>query len=180
MSVKMTRALKRKLNTYIKFLIVRHPYQRLLSAYRDKLEGTGEEFYIKNYAYDIAKTYRQDGGDTNISKPGNGLTFSEFVSYVSDRPKDGFDEHWRPYTQLCFPCDIHYDVIGKYETLVKDSEYFLRLIGAPEDLHFPTFVPSNTSALLEAYMASLSQKQRESLRTIYRKDFQMFNYEEEI
>nr|XP_045584797.1 carbohydrate sulfotransferase 11-like [Procambarus clarkii] len=174
-----TRVLVKKLNTYTKLLVVRDPYQRLLSAYRDKFEDKGEEFYIKNYA-PVIRTFRQNVSDSRSPKPDTGVTFSEFVSYILSLPKTSFDEHWRPYQQLCFPCDIHYDVIGKYETLVKDSEHFLRLIGAPETLHFPAYAPSRTSELLQAYMASLSHHQRQGLRKVYEMDFEMFQYRDKL
>ncbi|XP_071542915.1 carbohydrate sulfotransferase 11-like isoform X2 [Panulirus ornatus] len=173
-----TTYLQRKLYTYTKFLVVRDPYERLVSAFRDKFEGTGSAYYQQSYGYHIMKKYRHTFRGADIPKSGKGLTFTEFVRYIIDHPSERADEHWKPYSLLCYPCAIQYDVISKYETLAEDSERFLRLIKAPEDLHFPAFNPSNTSALLSSYMGRLSSRQRKALRRNYQKDFRMFQYQE--
>lgn len=164
--------LQHKLDTYKKLIVVRDPYERLLSAYRDKLEGGRNRVYLKN----ISKAIKRQGGTLSSNASAN-ITFSEFVTFVTKLSDNSFDEHWRPYHKLCFPCAIHYDVIAKYETLTEDSERFLRLIGAPDHLHFPPFTPGNTSCILPQYMASLTQAQRRELYKVYHKDFEAFEYQ---
>ena len=46
------------------FIVVRHPFERLVSAYRDKLERSHadnyeKDFYYKKYGQKIVKKYRQ-------------------------------------------------------------------------------------------------------------------------
>ncbi|XP_071950848.1 carbohydrate sulfotransferase 11-like [Antedon mediterranea] len=43
--------------------------------------------------------------------------------------------HWRNMHQICFPCDIKYDIIGRFEHIEDDSNYILRLVGS--DIRFP-------------------------------------------
>ncbi|KAK4305064.1 hypothetical protein Pmani_023029 [Petrolisthes manimaculis] len=163
--------LQKKLETYKKLVVVRDPYERLLSAFRDKLERSGNNYYETNVASVIKKRFRgkQKDGD-------EGITFSQFVKFLNTRKQGEYDEHWRPYSHTCFPCGIRYDIIGKYETLVEDSERFLRLIGAPEDLHYPPYSPRNTSSLLPHYLDTLSPRQLIRLHTIYKTDLEMFDY----
>ncbi|XP_068247597.1 carbohydrate sulfotransferase 11-like [Palaemon carinicauda] len=170
--------LRKKLLTYTKLIVVRNPYERLISAFRNKFEGTGKDHYKKNYAYHIMKTYRKNLSYSEIPLSGDGLTFPEFVAYIINLPSGYFDEHWKSYADSCYPCAIQYDVIAKYETMAEDSKRFLKLINAPSDLHFPKYTPSNTSKIIDAYMATLSTDQRKILYSVYEKDFKMFEYSE--
>ncbi|XP_050709661.1 carbohydrate sulfotransferase 11-like [Eriocheir sinensis] len=164
--------LQHKLDTYKKLIVVRDPFERFLSAYRDKLEGGTNKVYQEKVANKI-KSFWPFSSHT----PKN-VTFPEFVDFVTGLSDTSyFDEHWRPYHKLCFPCAIRYHVIAKYETLTEDSERFLRLIGAPDNLHFPPYVPGNTSCILPQYMASLSQAQRRKLYKLYQRDFEAFEYQ---
>ena len=165
--------LQNKLNTYTKLLIVRDPYERLLSAYIDKLEHGKNHKYWGRYVRHIIRNDKKKYGASANSE----LTFSAFVNYVNGLTKPHINEHWRPYHQLCFPCAIKYDVIAKYETLTDDSERFLRLIGAPDDLLYHLYVPSKTASLLPQYMANLSRAQRHGLYQMYRRDFEAFEYQ---
>ncbi|XP_045136780.1 carbohydrate sulfotransferase 11-like isoform X2 [Portunus trituberculatus] len=167
-----TSVLENKLNTYTKLLIVRDPYERLLSAYKNKLEHGKNHTYWGRYVRQIIKYNKKHGAGANTE-----FTFSAFVNYVNSLTEPHFNEHWRPYHQLCFPCAIKYDVIAKYETLTDDSERFLRLIGAPDDLHYPSYLPSKTASLLPQYMANLSRAQRHDLYQVYRRDFEAFQYQ---
>lgn len=56
-----TRAeLEEAMQSSISFLVVREPFERLLSAYRDKLEGLRNRFYQK-LAAQIVKRFRKKG-----------------------------------------------------------------------------------------------------------------------
>ncbi|XP_047477644.1 carbohydrate sulfotransferase 11-like isoform X2 [Penaeus chinensis] len=182
-----------KLLTYTKFLVVRHPLERLLSAFRNKFESNTSDAKVfkRVYGAQMIRKYRRGSGSSSenltstedlekesAKKTGEGVRFSEFVSFLLDK-KDlaTVNEHWRPYESLCHPCAVSYDVIGKYETLEEDSERFLRLIGAPEDLHFPHYAPTNTSALLRLYLASIKPGELVKLMMAYQRDFQLFQYD---
>ncbi|XP_069982069.1 carbohydrate sulfotransferase 11 isoform X2 [Penaeus vannamei] len=174
---KLTKSqVQKKLETYTKMIVVRHPFERLLSAYLDKFVDPGSSFYKKSFALPIMQKYR--GKDSHVSETGDGLTFGEFVKYVTSlKQYRHFDEHWKPAAELCYPCAVRYDVIVKYDTLAEDAERFLRLIGAPADLHFPTTNPRNTSSQLKRYFADIPRKQQEELFRIYQRDFKIFEYE---
>jgi len=112
----------------VKFIIVRHPFERLVSAYRDKLAGfTRNEHYL-NMRKVIIKNYRTDKSDRS-SIP----SFKESVDFVLDELKKMergssnlvIDGHFMPYTRRCIPCAIDYDVIIKFESLEDDSQYLI-------------------------------------------------------
>lgn len=82
---------------------------------------------------------------------------------------------------LCDPCNIHYDILGKYETLELDSEHVLKAIGAPESLQYPSLKRygsekrTNGDITLE-YLRQLSSEQIEKIKKLYEMDFLLFNY----
>lgn len=104
----------------ISFLSVREPFERLLSAYRNKIENGKNAFY-KQVGDAIIKQFRQksEKNETYI-----GPTFSEFLQHIlyQYNSKKTFDEHWSPYWKFCTPCSINYTVIIKLETFHRDLE----------------------------------------------------------
>ncbi|XP_077981470.1 carbohydrate sulfotransferase 11-like [Glandiceps talaboti] len=162
-----------RLQNYTKFMFVRHPFTRLLSAFRDKFVETPTEMFRKKYV-PIAKKI------LNLRSPGDNLTFSQFVQYLLKIPPQTYNRHWRPMHYLCQPCAINYDVIGKFETLNMDTEYTLAKIGA-EEIEFPNIIPHKTNsssvdAMME-YYSQLTHEEIEKLYKTYQLDFEMFGYD---
>nr|XP_053651287.1 carbohydrate sulfotransferase 11-like [Cherax quadricarinatus] len=172
------RAIRHRLHTYTKFLFVRHPIERVVSAFRNKFEKnyTSSSYFKKRFGVKIIKKYRKGNDPSDIPDSGHGVKFSEFVSYLIDTKPDQFNEHWAPMSSICHPCSVRYQFIGKYETLAEDAEYILRRVGAPPSLHFPSVIPSKTTAYVEPYFDTLSKKQQQDFIKIYENDFRVFDY----
>ncbi|XP_076056231.1 carbohydrate sulfotransferase 11-like [Oratosquilla oratoria] len=167
-------AVRRRLQKYTKFIIVRDPMERLLSAYRNKLAGDTKtaRHFKKRFGVAILKQY----GNRN-SSTGDGVTFNQFVDYVTDPSRrKQLNEHWAPYVDLCHPCLVEFDYIGKYETLETDAEFILRKIGAPRTLHFPRVYSSKTTSVLPEYLKTLTIKQIRAILTLFDPDFTIFKY----
>lgn len=170
-----------RLDHYLKFMFVRHPFERLLSAYRNKFNSnySSSEYFHLRYGRQIVRQYRINASEESLTK-GSDVTFNEFVRYVID-PKTaaavgGFNEHWKPVSELCLPCTIRYNVIGKYETLMDDAWLVLekaRLgwIGFPRSER-----PSSTTSLVEEFFNQLTQEELMHLYHIYELDFRLFDY----
>lgn len=170
-----------RLNTYTKFLFVRHPIERILSAFRNKFEKnyTSSAYFKKRFGVKIIKKFRKGIKPEQVPPTGDGVKFPEFVSYLLDTYKtsrENLNEHWAPFSSLCNPCHIRYDVIGKYESLASDSEYILSSVGAQDNVHFPEVVPSKTGNFVETYVNTLTSKQLRNLINMYEKDFRIFDY----
>ena len=166
-----------------RFIFVRHPFERLVSAYRDKLAGDNL-FYQKTFGREIIQKYRQNPSGFSLEN-GHDVTFPEFVRFIVDQWKDGrkmLDVHWRPIVDLCLPCAMRYDFIGKFETLNRDVEYLLQKINR-DDLN-RLFTLSNeensnktsTLSLWKQYMNQLSHQQLSQLNGMYGDDFKIFGY----
>ncbi|XP_063219353.1 carbohydrate sulfotransferase 11 isoform X2 [Bacillus rossius redtenbacheri] len=163
------------LKTFSKFLFVRHPFERLLSAYHNKLEQRyhSSKYFQTRFGRFIIKNYRINPSNESLIK-GDDVTFNEFAAYLVD-PKMSFNEHWIPIYNLCHPCLINYDIIGKYETLYEDSDFVLRSAGV--HTKFPRLTKtSSTSNKLYKYFNSLSENTINKLYNIYLLDFKLFGY----
>ncbi|XP_042196298.1 carbohydrate sulfotransferase 8 isoform X2 [Callorhinchus milii] len=170
-----------RLQTYTKALFVREPFQRLVSAFRDKFEHPNA-YYHPVFGRAIISKYRPNATQEALVS-GSGVTFSEFARYLLDggRPV-GMDIHWEGYGRLCSPCLIDYDFIGKFETMDEDAAYLLRLLAAPGNLTFPRNKDRHPGdkrtgpELTHHYFSRLSAAQRQGLYQLYSTDYLMFNY----
>lgn len=182
----------------ISLLVVREPFIRLLSAYRDKLENITPPYYRK-LARAIVAANREKA--TKIFGPikSYGPTFYEFIAFLIDKYKTedqafAFDEHWTPYYQFCSPCALNFSVIAKVETLSRDSGFVIQQLGLGEVLgrrvkdrrtRLRTVMNKsrdgkNTIALLKYYYSQLDEKMLSNLLKIYGLDFEMFGYDAKV
>ena len=101
------------------FMFSRDPYSRLLSGYLDKI-------YSANPTY-----WKILGGSIRSNKRTNcyhNVTFLEYVEYAIRMEKiqtENKDPHPAAMYDLCKPCIIDYDFIGKMETFKADVSFLL-------------------------------------------------------
>uniref|UniRef100_G3TAX7 Carbohydrate sulfotransferase n=1 Tax=Loxodonta africana TaxID=9785 RepID=G3TAX7_LOXAF len=170
-----------RLSTYTKMLFVREPFERLVSAFRDKFEHPNS-YYHPVFGKAILARYRANASREAL-RTGSGVRFPEFVQYLLDvhRPV-GMDIHWDHVSRLCSPCLIDYDFVGKFESMEDDANFFLSLIHAPQNLTFPRFKDRHsqeartTARITHQYFSQLSTLQRQRTYDFYYMDYLMFNY----
>ncbi|XP_069495425.1 carbohydrate sulfotransferase 8 [Ambystoma mexicanum] len=170
-----------RLNTYTKMLFIREPFERLVSAFRDKFEHANN-YYHPVFGKAIISRYRQNATQEAL-RTGSGVQFKEFMQYLLDvhRPV-GMDIHWDHVSRLCSPCLIDYDFIGKFESMEEDANFLLHLIGAPQNLTFPRFKDRHsnevrtTTKITQQYFSQLSPSERQRAYDFYYMDYLMFNY----
>lgn len=170
-----------RLRSYNKVLFVREPFERLVSAFRDKFESPNS-YYHPVFGRPIISRYRANASRTAL-RTGAGVTFREFVQYLLDvRRPVGMDIHWEPVSQLCNPCLLRYNFIGKFERLEEEANFLLQSIGAPMNLTFPDFKDRNplaertSSSITQKYFAQLNSTERQKAYDFYYMDYLMFNY----
>lgn len=159
------------------FTFVRHPFERLVSAYRDKFELAKKHAYVySRYANKILKK-------TNQSKsrltPRRRPTFREFADYLVSGWAPDYNDHWIPYWPHCHFCDLEYDVVGTMETVKDDFEFINNVSGlSSTNLTIPwTNRRNGSSDTALQYFTQLDENIVTSLIEIYRPDFEMFGYE---
>ncbi|CAL8331956.1 unnamed protein product [Merluccius merluccius] len=173
-----------KLQHYTKFLFVRDPFVRLISAYRNKFEKANEDFY-RQFGSVMLRRYGNVTGNVPESAAdafaaGIRPTFQQFITYLLDADTEkeaAFNEHWRQVYRLCHPCQVQYDFVGHLETLEADSEQLLRILGVDQWIHFPTGARNLTAASWERdWFARIPMAMREELYKLYQPDFELFGY----
>ncbi|XP_022077319.2 carbohydrate sulfotransferase 8-like [Acanthochromis polyacanthus] len=170
-----------RLRSYTKVLFVREPFERLVSAFRDKFESPNS-YYHPVFGRPIISRYRVNATLTAL-RSGTGVTFREFIQYLLDvRRPVGMDIHWQPVSQLCNPCLLRYDFIGRFEDLEEEANFLLRSVGAPANLTFPDFKDRNplaertSSRITQKYFSQLNATERQRAFDFYYMDYLMFNY----
>ena len=169
-----------KNNNVLTFSFVRHPFERIVSAYKNKFLN-GETVVSRQYTK-------------------KSITFPEFIDLVLDQFRiqekcldspnkyicANIDQHWDLFNHRCLYCDIQYDVIGKIESFNDDIKYIV-LKQKLEEL-----IPLNTTNLhlndkkeyasnsTLYYFSQLSKFQKDRLYECYKFDFELFDYDVDI
>jgi len=165
----------------LSFAFVRHPFERLVSAYENKV------------------LYRQDPGtiyQRMADKWGPG--FDSFaVGLLKQAEQRGcfrggacnVNRHFVPMITFCGFCDVDYDHVGKYESLAEDMRRVWAAAGLADNeaLLEETIgvkvnaVPADVqkrsgSQKSKEYFAQISAEQRRKFYELYKEDFQAFDY----
>ena len=118
---------------YFKFLFIRNPSERLVSAYRNKIEHPNTENTLEMTIWDdirgvILEKQRNKTHDNNVVTDPPYPTFSEFVRFLGSSDLADMNEHYKPMTALCQPCSVHYNYVGNFATLRRDSNRILKYL----------------------------------------------------
>ena len=177
-------------------LITRHPFDRLVSAFRDKLERSHQGgFYHDAFGRDIVNEFRPRAvekfgashfaPDNNFGAPlaekgrrdANYPIFWEFVQYLRRLDHRRFDEHWLPISVFCSVCEIDYRFIFRFEAMSTEVTWLKKLLDPKNAVNFEWGKRHEVDNITEAYMATLSSEDIEALNALFKDDFIMFGYE---
>ena len=172
--------------TYKKFVFVRDPLERLLSAFRNKFVNhpkparRAEFFKLIQIIYKEFPTRRKE---RNIPEYGNvrnsTITFENFLYYILDHLelKGQVDLHFVPIATLCDPCNIKYHYIGNYDNLKEETEEIFSELSI--DYAFPprkdNYSSIETRQVVESYYTNLPPNLVRSIWEVYKQDYIIFN-----
>ena len=146
-----------------KFCFVRNPYERLLSAYLDKIKQRKGQ----HYAVQIQLGYGPFSDHI--------LTFDEFVNALIEQSPMHMDPHWRTQYYATFQNGIEYNFIGKFENFENDLKIVLdrlkidsALYLTKEDKH-----ATNAGSKIDDYFTS---ELKEKVYQKFKIDFEYFGY----
>lgn len=158
---RMSRGEVDRLGRMVKFVFVRNPYTRLLSAYLDKVVRVG---------------YFSPGGKLAgeaLSRRNRTPTFSDFCTWLEDGGLHR-NAHWAPQSSLLLLPLEHFDFVGKFENLDEDFKLLQRrIIGKCSELERRGPPATDAGSLLDQYYKPLDYQRVESL---YAEDFSRFFY----
>ncbi|CAG7786963.1 unnamed protein product [Allacma fusca] len=167
--------MQRRMKTTFKFLVVRDPFERILSAYRDKLEDYARDlqfrdgYYYETYGKSMVGT---PVDNSTVREP----TWTEFVNYLIQTPMKKYDEHWMPITRLCSPCNIHFDAIVRMEKFDEGIKQPLQEVGIDFQIGWAHKTGTSHKDVVDSYFRNLTSSQVHRLYQKYKKDFILFGY----
>jgi len=172
-----------KLNNYYKFVIVRNPMERMLSAYRNKVETpynhSNRHFPDKLKGY-ILRRFRKvefwkwvEGGNESVNiHP----TFAEFLQFMLLYPLSYYNEHFKPVLNLCFPCAVHYDFYANFKSQDYDIYALMDYLGIPS-AYYPHHVSRKdkpTKNYLQEYYQALPADLKEEIVQAFRTELEFY------
>ncbi|XP_013384442.1 carbohydrate sulfotransferase 11 [Lingula anatina] len=164
-----------RLKHYLKVIAVRHPFERIVSAYRSKLEGGDREFSA-TYGPAILKYERKKKTEEVIRH--YNVSFAAFARYLTQiSVQTNF--HFKAYHEICFPCTVHYDVIARHETISRDVSMVLKMIHAAPGFHYPNShrVKVHSEDVWKSYFKHMTKEEVwQFWDTQFETDGRLFNY----
>jgi hypothetical protein len=168
--------IQERLQTYKKIIFVRDPFERILSAFKDKMFRNDSSVF-RDIAKKIIQLKRRDG----TPKTGN-VKFLEFVQYLTDPDtfQSSYDQHWAKYIHLSQPCILRYDFIGKFETMDADVDLAFKYMGIDGIVKFPqreaAYKDTKRSDIVQLYYKQLPEHYLRKLWKLLKNDFILFSY----
>ena len=123
------------------------------------------------------KLYLTEDGQFEEGMP----TFEEILEEILAWKHASADPHWSRYVDLCHPCELDFDFIGKVETLESDGKIILSHLVRME-VEKNDILLFNRKSNLDTHNAAFSNIKKLSsavVQRLYRKyevDFQLFGY----
>lgn len=124
------------IKSFKRFTILRHPLERLLSAYLDKLHDPISKDDINSYNYfnrlkvNIYHTFhKEEYQKWNESGHNNGdtigVSFPTFLHWLISQDYITLNEHFMPQYYNCEPCRMDYHFYGNFENFREDGNKIL-------------------------------------------------------
>ena len=173
-----------------KYLFVRDPLERLLSAYRDKVQPVYNSHPIIGVTKITGKNQIKKLFNKNLtlSDPRiidldtisfQSFLYGIFIKWPPQKPSQSTGakiRHWHKFYDLCRVCSIKYDFIGKVETINVDSELVMSEAGVENRIHMGLHGRSSDNSKMIMYFKGLRKKFILQLYDLYREDFELFGY----
>ena len=166
-----------RLDNYYKFMVLRNPFTRLVSAYENKFVPNIQRtrWYQQYIGSQIIRKYRRNPSEESL-RDGRGVLFEELVKFLVDGNDPSIsrhDNHWWKIHEICYPCLVKYDYIAKVETLDQDLPSILESIAPGNTLPFPHL---NSNSYSSSYYENLSKADLDNIQRFYEIDSHMFGY----
>ncbi|CAC5406096.1 CHST13 [Mytilus coruscus] len=171
--------IQKKLQTYKKLVFVRDPFERLLSAFKDKMFRKDSPVF-QNIAKKIIRLKR-----SKEVNPSEQIKFDEFVKYLTDPDtfEVSYEQHWAKYQYLCQPCLMNYDFVGKFETIKNDIRKAFEYMGIKifNETVFPdrsvSYKNTESSKITQTFYNKIPKIYLKKLWHLYKFDYQIFSYQ---
>lgn len=169
-----------RLNSYYKFMFIRNPLERLVSAYRNKIEPplsyAQQDKFPEHLKVSILSQYREDElynwRKANEKKnqqqpaPNISVSFSDYVRNFVETDSMELNEHFRPSIDICHPCLAHFNFYGNFRNFSTDVKRLIYKFGTDPKFYRDKSLHSSeeqTHRKLEEYFRRLTYRDRMQL-----------------
>lgn len=157
---------------YFKFTVVRNPFARLVSAYRDLLtdrDGSGPRHVVAHHDLLTELREQRDARPSELTS----VTFEDFIRSLVDRRPVDMDRHWQPQSYLTMSRLLSYDLVIHLERFGELAPELADRLGTDLVPHERLNVVSTAPVdLADWYTAELE----EIVGSVYADDFRRFGY----
>ena len=184
-NISMVGSWKPEFDSYTKILFVRHPFDRVISAFynlKHFKEGARMHGPGRHIRHEVKRMFDLE----SLAQ----LEFTDFVRFITNKSLEDpfyYDRHFNSFAQTCRVCDVKYDKILKIESMRHDSFPILKDMGFSDeyidsmqksDNTRPGVIPRSTlhSNKVLNELKHLNTKYYWMLLDRYKFDFQMFGY----
>ena len=155
----------------IKFVVVREPFDRLVSAYENKIEPDDDD-HFGTMSKEISLKYRTDKNDLT-SRP---ATFVEFLRLYVD-PSAKVNCHWENFEKLVQPCQYKYDFILKIEKIEEEASELLNRLNSKHSYPRGKKHRKSMSERVERHLKNVDISLLYKVYQKLKRDYEMFDYE---
>lgn len=149
-----------RFQNYTKFMFVRHPLERLVSAYRDQKPNG------------FFKKWRKEGKVPN---------FSEFIDHLLEKGNK-FARPVEPLNKLCKPCPVRYEFVGSLDDFDDDITTILSSVGAEDFVTVPKrnetgYNQKKSSTVVADFYKDIPRDKIKKIENIYIDDYFIFGFD---
>ena len=161
---------------YFRFAVVRNPFSRILSCYRNKIrpEVTDRPAFVDGVHREFVK-YGKAPGFRQFGRFFKDMSFDEFIAVVDGIPDELADRHFRSQCwYLCGPNGaLLPNYLARFERLQEELRYVFGRLGLP-----PTRIPRlESSGTGNNYREHFTQNGRALVERRYARDLELLGYQ---
>lgn len=164
-------------------MFIRYPPERVLSAYRNKIEhplitDPEEQSIWDEVRYSILNSYRMSF-NVKMAKEKEDVypTFSEFIHFLYDSDPVEMNEHYKPMVELCQPCAVDYNFVGNFGNIRSDADAILNHLNIDPSLFWDRGKHSKpTTSYVQKYYSTLQPADFRRLEERFGSDIALYEY----
>ena len=126
LSIKLSQTWPNGYDNHTKFIVVRHPMDRLVSAYYNVVNFKRG---MADHTPEILKYYKVKKHIKILNE--KSLSFEQFLSDITNHNGIYNDRHWNPISETCSICQVKYDYFLRLETIFDDFQPISSILGHP-------------------------------------------------
>ena len=164
-------------------MFIRLPQERVLSAYRNKIEhplksSPSEQNIWDDVRFSILSSYRMKFSDKMIGEDDVYPTFGEFLHFLYDSESAFMNEHYKPMVELCQPCAVKYHFVGNFGLLRQHADAILDHLHINSSLFWDRgkHVSKPTSSYIADYFSKLEPIDIKRLEGKFGHDISLYNH----